>query len=156
MQKVITINLNGNAYQLDEQGYEALRTYLAHAEAQLAGNPDASESFGTSSSQWRKCQRLLGPGKNVVTAAELTKSFARLARVENSTSASQMPPLGYSRRPSDCISPRGCAISGCVQRHRRVSQRDPTIRARMFVGAGVLEPSHYDRPPLLRSGCTCC
>jgi hypothetical protein len=40
MQKVITINLNGNAYQLDETGYEALRAYLDHAEAQLANNPD--------------------------------------------------------------------------------------------------------------------
>ena len=27
MNKVITIDLNGNAYQLDEAGYEALRTY---------------------------------------------------------------------------------------------------------------------------------
>ena len=43
MQKVITINLNGNAFQLDEHGYDALRVYLEHAEAQLGGNPDASE-----------------------------------------------------------------------------------------------------------------
>ena len=27
MQKVITINLNGNAYQLDESGYDVLREY---------------------------------------------------------------------------------------------------------------------------------
>ena len=32
MQKVISINLNGNAYQLDESGYDALRAYLARAE----------------------------------------------------------------------------------------------------------------------------
>ncbi len=40
MQKVITINLNGNAYQLDETGYDALRAYLDHADAQLGANPD--------------------------------------------------------------------------------------------------------------------
>ncbi len=28
MQKVVSINLNGNAYQLEEPGYEALRSYL--------------------------------------------------------------------------------------------------------------------------------
>ena len=35
MQKVIAINLNGNAYQLDERGYEALRAYLEQAEHEL-------------------------------------------------------------------------------------------------------------------------
>ena len=40
MQKVITINLNGNAYQLDERGYAALLAYLETAERQLADNPD--------------------------------------------------------------------------------------------------------------------
>ena len=29
MQKVISINLNGHAYQVDEAGYDALRDYLA-------------------------------------------------------------------------------------------------------------------------------
>src|SRR5262249_42716164 len=43
MQKVITINLNGNAYQLDERGYDAMRAYLEQAERQLAGNPDQAE-----------------------------------------------------------------------------------------------------------------
>ena len=43
MQKVITINLNGNAYQLDETGYEALRAYLDQAGARLAGNPDGRD-----------------------------------------------------------------------------------------------------------------
>ena len=35
MQKVITINLNGNAYQLDESGYDALHQYLADASRAL-------------------------------------------------------------------------------------------------------------------------
>jgi phage shock protein PspC (stress-responsive transcriptional regulator) len=44
MQKVIIINLNGNAYQLDEDAYAALRIYLDNAEAQLASNPDKTEN----------------------------------------------------------------------------------------------------------------
>ena len=43
MQKVITINLNGNAYQLDESGYEALHKYLADASRALESNPDRAE-----------------------------------------------------------------------------------------------------------------
>ena len=47
MQKVISINLNGNAYQLDESGYDALREYLERAVHQLDGNPDRAEMRST-------------------------------------------------------------------------------------------------------------
>jgi len=47
MQKVITINLNGNAYQLDETAYGLLRTYLDGAERQLKDNPDNAEIVAT-------------------------------------------------------------------------------------------------------------
>jgi len=40
MNRVIPINLNGNAYQLEESGYEALRAYLDHAARRLESNPD--------------------------------------------------------------------------------------------------------------------
>ena len=43
MRPVITISLNGNSYQLEQEGYEALRAYLATAEARLADNPDKAE-----------------------------------------------------------------------------------------------------------------
>ena len=39
MQKVITINLNGNAYQLDESAYAALAAYLDRARAAAQGQP---------------------------------------------------------------------------------------------------------------------
>ena len=43
MNKVITINLGGTAYQLEEGGYDALRAYLETATARLQGNPDRDE-----------------------------------------------------------------------------------------------------------------
>jgi phage shock protein PspC (stress-responsive transcriptional regulator) len=43
MNKVITINLNGNAFQLEEGGYDALRLYLDGAARRLEGNPDKDE-----------------------------------------------------------------------------------------------------------------
>ncbi len=43
MNKVVTINLNGTAYQLEEAGYEVLRHYLDAAVLSLANNPDKDE-----------------------------------------------------------------------------------------------------------------
>ena len=43
MRKVTTINLNSNAYQIDEDGYEALRAYLDQADRALSNNPDREE-----------------------------------------------------------------------------------------------------------------
>ncbi len=103
MQKVITINLNGNAYQLDEDGYEALRAYLAHAEAQLGGNPDASEIVrDLEQSIAEKCQRLLGPGKSVVTNAEIGQILREIGPVENGggSRCARRPPRRRSRSGS--------------------------------------------------------
>jgi hypothetical protein len=38
MHKVVTINLNGQAYQFDEDSYDAIHAYLDRAEAQLHDN----------------------------------------------------------------------------------------------------------------------
>ena len=43
MERVVTINLNGNPYQLEEPAYDALRAYLSSAQATLADNPDKAE-----------------------------------------------------------------------------------------------------------------
>jgi hypothetical protein len=46
MRRVITVNLGGNAFQLDEDAYERLRAYLSLAESRLASNPDRAEIIG--------------------------------------------------------------------------------------------------------------
>ena len=67
MHKVIVINLSGNAYQIDEDGYHALRAYLDRAAAQLAGNPDRTEILlDLEQAIADKCQRFLSPQKTVV------------------------------------------------------------------------------------------
>ena len=83
MQKVITINLNGNAFQLDESGYDALREYLASAERELAANPDRSEIVADlEQAIGDKCRRFLGPHKSVVTAAEVQQIVAEMGPIE--------------------------------------------------------------------------
>ena len=92
MQKVITINLNGSAFQLDDRGYDELRTYLEYAEAQLAGNPDALEILrDLEQSIAEKCQRLLGPGKSVLSTGELAQILREIGPVENAGTASWPP-----------------------------------------------------------------
>jgi phage shock protein PspC (stress-responsive transcriptional regulator) len=87
MQKVISINLNGNAYQLDESGYETLRQYLARAEQQLEANPDRAEIMADLEQAIAdKCQKYLGPNKNVVASGEVDQIVAEMGPVEAAAS----------------------------------------------------------------------
>ena len=140
MQKVITINLNGNSYQLDEHGYEALRAYLEHAEAQLGGNPDASEILrDVEQSVAEKCQRLLGPGKTVVTTLEIAQILREIGPVESGAAPeSTIPPSG-SKPPRRVYQIReGALVSGVANGLAAYFDIDPTIVRVAFVAAAVL------------------
>jgi phage shock protein PspC (stress-responsive transcriptional regulator) len=83
MQKVVTINLNGNAYQIDERGYDALVAYLADAERKLAASPDRGEILADLEQAIAdKCVLVLGPNKSVVTAAEVERIVGEMGPVE--------------------------------------------------------------------------
>jgi phage shock protein PspC (stress-responsive transcriptional regulator) len=83
MQKVISINLNGNAYQLDESGYDALHQYLAGAERALARNPDRAEIIADLEQAIAdKFQKFLGPHKSVVTFTEVDQIIREMGPIE--------------------------------------------------------------------------
>src|ERR1700748_2148351 len=83
MRTVITISLNGNAYQLDAGGYEALRAYLQVAEQRLAGNPDQLEILADLEQAIAdKCRRYLGPHKNVVNSEEVAEVLREMGPVD--------------------------------------------------------------------------
>src|ERR1700747_1705971 len=83
MRTVITISLNGNAYQLDAVGVDALRAYLQIAEKRLAGNPDQEEILADLEQAIAdKCNRYLGPHKNVVSASEVTEVLREMGPVD--------------------------------------------------------------------------
>lgn len=83
MQKVISINLNGHAYQLDESGYDALREYLESADRTLAGNPDRAEIMADlEQAIAEKCQKYLSPRKSVVNAAEIDQIVKEMGPIE--------------------------------------------------------------------------
>ncbi|PZN35265.1 MAG: hypothetical protein DIU71_00410 [Proteobacteria bacterium] len=83
MKRVTTVNLSGNAYQLDEDAYQVLEAYFAQAETRLANDPDRSEILGDlERSVADKCLRYLGEHKNVITRAEAQQIVEELGPVE--------------------------------------------------------------------------
>jgi phage shock protein PspC (stress-responsive transcriptional regulator) len=88
MQRVVSINLNGHAYQLDESGYDGLRDYLAGAERALATNPDRAEIMADlEQAIAEKCQRFLGPHKSVVSASEIELVVKEMGPIETPSAA---------------------------------------------------------------------
>ena len=88
MNRVVIINLNGNAYHLEETGYEALRTYLDVADKRLRDDPDRAEILSDlEQAIAEKCARYLGPGKTVVTASEVERIIADMGPVNPDAAA---------------------------------------------------------------------
>jgi phage shock protein PspC (stress-responsive transcriptional regulator) len=80
---VVAINLNGRAYHVEEPGYEALVAYLGRAGARLSDNPDRAEILrDLEQAIADKCDRLLGPHKTVVEAAEIDRILAEMGPVD--------------------------------------------------------------------------
>ncbi len=83
MRKVITVNLNNNAYPVEDAGYDALQAYLATAEARLAANPDSQEILADLEQAIAdKCDTFLGAHKNLITTAEVEQILKAMGPVE--------------------------------------------------------------------------
>src|SRR5215470_4630400 len=84
MQKVVTISLNGVAYQLEEPGYNQLRDYLERAEARLKDSPDRAEVMADlEQAIGEKCRAVLGPHKTVVNTSEVELIIQEMGPVES-------------------------------------------------------------------------
>src|ERR1700733_3810574 len=88
MNTVIIINLNGNAFHLEEPGVQSLRAYLDQAQAQLKDNPDKAEIMADLEQAIAdKCARFLLPHKNVLTAAEIDEVLKEMGPVQSENTA---------------------------------------------------------------------
>ena len=101
MNTVIIINLNGNAFHLEEPGFQSLRAYLERAQAQLKDNPDKAEIMADLEQAIAdKCAHFLRPHKNVLSAAEIDEIPKEMGPVQSenaadtSTAASDPPNAG--------------------------------------------------------------
>ena len=89
MNTVIIINLNGNAFHLEEPGFQSLRAYLERAQAQLQDNPDKTEIMADLEQAIAdKCAHFLRPHKNVLTAAEIDDVLKEMGPVQTDGAAS--------------------------------------------------------------------
>ncbi|MET0281730.1 MAG: PspC domain-containing protein [Steroidobacteraceae bacterium] len=109
MRKVTTINLNHNAYQVDEEGYEALRVYLDGAARALADNPDREEIMADLEQAIAdKCRVSMGTHRTVVSAAEVGRILKEMGPVvggdEGAASASAAG--GSAEPPAQAPRPR--------------------------------------------------
>lgn len=88
MNKVITINLGGVAFQLEEGGYDALRAYLDHAAARLQGNPDRDEIISDiEQSIGEKFRGRLNSYKTVILGKEVQEVLAEMGPIEDDSAA---------------------------------------------------------------------
>lgn len=102
MERVVSINLNGNSYQLDESAYDALRAYLGGAEAALADNPDKTEIIrDLEQAIADKCASYLSAHRSVVAGPDMAKIINEMGPVEGADGAS-----GQSERPHGAEAPR--------------------------------------------------
>lgn len=82
MNKVISINLGGKSYQVEELGYEALSAYLEEAGRHLAENPDKAEIMADLERAIAdKCARHVSAHKDVVTTAEVERILVEMGPV---------------------------------------------------------------------------
>ena len=83
MNTVIIINLNGNAFHLEEPGFHSLRAYLERAQEQLKDNPDKTEIMADLEQAIAdKCAHFLRPHKNVLTAPEIEGVLKEMGPVQ--------------------------------------------------------------------------
>lgn len=83
MNKVTTINLNGQAIQLEEVAYKKLHDYLEKARHELRSDPDQAEimqDFEQAIAD--KCNDLLKGNKNVISLPEITTIIEAMGEVE--------------------------------------------------------------------------
>ena len=150
MQKVITINLNGHAYQLDESGYEALRAYLDRAEQELEDNPDRAEIMADLEQAIAdKCQKYLGPQKTVVGASEMGRIVTEMGPVHGAAAggdeAGDSPAAGQKGADARSPEPRrlyrimdGAMVAGVCNGLAAYFGVDVTIARVVFAVAVVV------------------
>jgi phage shock protein PspC (stress-responsive transcriptional regulator) len=111
MNLVITINLNGNAYQLEKNGYDALREYLENAARGLEGNPDRDEIIADIEQAIAdKFRAVLGSFKTVVIAREVAEIIKEMGPVQDASASADEAATGAADRPASAR-PAGAGTS---------------------------------------------
>lgn len=133
MKRVITASLNRNPFQLEEDAYARLETWLAEASARLAGDPDRAEILADLEQAIAdQCTQRLRPHQTVITLEELQPALEQVGRVET-PDAGATPQDGAAPAAATAASPplqqisQGAWISGVCLGLARHAALDPTL-----------------------------
>jgi phage shock protein PspC (stress-responsive transcriptional regulator) len=148
MEKVVTINLNGNSYQLDETAFEALRAYLASADAALKDNPDKAEILADiEQAIANKCAAFLGPGKSVISEPDMAHALREMGPVEDEPApaadakhedATSAEPASEKRARRLYRLPDGAMIAGVASGLAAYFKIDPALIRLLFIVAAIV------------------
>ena len=155
MNKVITVNLNGRAYQVEEQAFEALRAYLDEAARLLADDPDCLEIMADlEQAIGDKGSRYLVAGRNVLGEPEMKRILEEMGPVEageqtaGAASSASAEHAGAAGRESS--GPRrlylvreGAMLAGVCNGLAAYFGMDPTIVRLIFVVLLVLSTGFF-------------
>ncbi len=142
MNKVISVNLNGRAYQVEEQAYELLRAYLDEATRLLSDDPDCREILADlEQAIGDKGARHLGAGRNVLSEEQMKRILAEMGPVETGAAAAgEAPAAGTAEPPRGAAGPKrlyllreGEMIGGVCNGLAAYFGVDPTIVRLAFV-----------------------
>lgn len=149
MNKVITINLGGAAYQLEEGGYDQLRNYLETAAARLQQNPDREEILSDiEGAIAEKFRGLLNEHKTVVVTKEVSGILAEMGPVDAEPARDTAGATGAASATgpaNDRATPRrlyriyeGAMISGVCNGVAAYLNIDPTFVRLVFVLSTII------------------
>jgi phage shock protein PspC (stress-responsive transcriptional regulator) len=110
VRKVITVSLNGNAFQLEDDAYAALSAYLEEAARALASNPDRAEIISDLEQAIAdKCAAFLNPHKSVLTRTEVEQVITQMGPVDGEPAASAAGAGGAQNGTAGATSADGSA-----------------------------------------------
>ena len=125
MRPVISVSLNGRAYQLEDDAHAALAGYLDCATRSLAGNPDQTEILADLEQAIAdKCERCLNPHKNVITRGEIEQVIGEMGPVDPGTAGGAADDAaGLAAQPRDAAGgTHGAAGQGTAAAPKRLYQ----------------------------------
>jgi phage shock protein PspC (stress-responsive transcriptional regulator) len=154
MNKVTTVNLNGRAYQVEDQAYELLRAYLDEAARLLADDPDCREILADlEQAIGDKGTRALGAGQNVLDAAQMRRILAEMGPVETGEEPAghgAAPGTGAAEAPRETKGPKrlylikeGAMVAGVCNGLAAYFGLDPTVVRLVFVVLLVLSTGFF-------------
>lgn len=129
MKRVITVSLNRNAYQFEDDANARLEAYLAEASRTLADDPDRAEILlDLEQAIADQCRRRMRPHQGVVTLEELQPALEEIGVVQRpgvAEPAATSEPLAGTR-PLEQVS-EGAWISGVCMGLARYFGIDVTL-----------------------------